>query len=191
MGDRFDNNYFLDVAWRECVLQRLLSYDREIDSMLDVACCVGWYIGRLRRQGFRAKYQGVDITPNFVERARRANPQAVFEVGDARRLRWADEAFDLVFAGGVLMHLAPADLPRAMKELFRVARQSVFIYTYGDTRRDRVEYDVRHQFFNIHYTLESLGRCVPDGWAMSDSAYRDDRYFVEFSRTRRVLDSAR
>jgi ubiquinone/menaquinone biosynthesis C-methylase UbiE len=190
LGDRFDNNYSLDFPWRECVIQRLLNYDGEIDSVLDVACCVGWYIGRLRRRGFRARYQGIDITPNFVERARRANPEEVFEVGDARHLKWAADAFDLVFAGGVLMHLDPADLPRTMNELFRVARQSVFIYTYGDTRRDRVEYDVRYKFFNVYYTLDSLKRCVPDGWAVSDRAYRDDRHFIEFSRTRRVLDSA-
>ena len=190
LGDCFDNNYSLDFPWRERVIQRLLDYDNEVDSMLDVACCVGWYIEKLRRRGFRAKYQGVDVTPNFVKRARRANPDEKFEVGDIRRLRWGDEAFDLVFAGGVLMHLDPADFFRAMSELFRVARKFVFIYAYGDQRRDRVEYDFKNGFFNVYYTLDTLKSCVPDNWTVSDNFYQDDRYFVEFVKSRGVIDLA-
>ncbi len=153
--------------------------------MLDVGCCIGWYVEKLRQRKFQARYYGVDITPNFVKRAQRANPNEEFEVGDVRRLRWSDGEFDLVFAGGVLMHLAPKDLCRAMSELFRIARKTVFIYTYGDRKRDRVEYDFKNEFFNVYYTLGTLKSCVPDGWEVSDNYFfQDERHFVEFSRPR-------
>lgn len=92
-------------------------------GILDVGCCGGMYAQPMIRAG--ARYTGVDVTPKFVESARKRNPGVPFEVADARSLPFADNAFDIVFCGGVLQHLVEPEV--VAKELHRVASQTVFV----------------------------------------------------------------
>jgi hypothetical protein len=48
-------------------------------------------------------------------------------VGDARRLPFADGAFDVVLALDVLEHIEPADRPRVIDELVRTGRRRVIV----------------------------------------------------------------
>ena len=48
----------------------------------------------------------------------------------AYALPFADGAFDLVFTCGVLIHLTPDDLPRALAEIGRVSGRHVWIGEY-------------------------------------------------------------
>ena len=66
--------------------------------MLDLATGTGW-AARLAAAG-GAKVVGVDIGADLIEaakeRARQANLDIEFEVGDAEQLRFHDESFDVV-----------------------------------------------------------------------------------------------
>lgn len=55
-------------------------------EVLDVGCATGELCGYLARKGFRPT--GVDLTPPFIEAARRKFPDVRFEVGDMRALRF-------------------------------------------------------------------------------------------------------
>jgi ubiquinone/menaquinone biosynthesis C-methylase UbiE len=45
---------------------------------------------------------------------------------NAFNLPFEDGFFDLVFTSGVLIHIAPADLPRALDEIHRCSRSYIF-----------------------------------------------------------------
>ncbi len=85
---------------------------------LDAACGTGRHARRLVDLGWTVT--GVDLTPEMLEHARAAVPEATFEEGDLRALPAPDASFDAVVCGLALAHL-PDPLP-ALAELARVLR---------------------------------------------------------------------
>jgi ubiquinone/menaquinone biosynthesis C-methylase UbiE len=135
-------------------------------TVLDVGGGAGVYALPLAREGYSVHL--IDAVPLHVEQAREASalqrdsPLASAQVGDARRLVWADNSVDAVLLLGPLYHLTSRDdRLRALKEAYRVvspggvvaaAAISRFASTYDgllrgfleDTRfQDIVERDVR------------------------------------------------
>lgn len=94
--------------------------------LLDVGC--NW--GRWTIAAARAGYRAVGIDPSFeaIVAARRIAAQlgvegARYVVADARRLPFADEAFDVVFSYGVLQHFSKSDVAVSADEIRRVTRR--------------------------------------------------------------------
>jgi SAM-dependent methyltransferase len=85
---------------------------------LDAACGTGRHARRLVELGHQVT--GVDLTPEMLELAAAAVPEATFHVGDLLDLPVADAAFELVVSGLALAHVA--DLGAAVRELARVLR---------------------------------------------------------------------
>lgn len=80
----------------------------------------------------------VDANPQVSRVARRATERhATIEVvdGDARRLPFTDDSFDVAHCSLLLHHLDPDDAVAALRELARVSRSGVVV---NDLRRGRV-----------------------------------------------------
>jgi SAM-dependent methyltransferase len=89
-------------------------------TLLEVGCGSGYYadvFDTLLAGGVR--YTGVDYSGAMIARARARAPAGAFEVADATKLPYADNAFDIVFNGVSLMHIL--DYPAAIVEAARVA----------------------------------------------------------------------
>jgi len=63
----------------------------------------------------------------MIARARTHYPATTFEVADATKLRYADNAFDIAFNGVSLMHIV--DYPAAIREAARVASRFCILHT--------------------------------------------------------------
>jgi SAM-dependent methyltransferase len=85
---------------------------------LDAACGTGRHARRLAELGHEVV--GVDVSPEMLERARAAVPQATFHEGDLRALDEPDASFDLVVCGLALAHLP--DLGAGVAELARLLK---------------------------------------------------------------------
>ena len=114
--------------WRYPALRRLLGrMEAHLDAaagrrVLDLGCGRGERSVDLLGRG--ARVDGIDISPVYVgqaEAAARAAGHAperfAFVAGDAHRLPYDDQTFDLVVGDGILHHL---DLDRALGEVHRV-----------------------------------------------------------------------
>ena len=73
---------------------------------------------------------GVDLAPAMVEAARRRHPELTFAEGDAERLPFADDEFDVVLGAFVVNHLP--DPERGVAELRRVARGRVALAMWAE-----------------------------------------------------------
>ena len=85
---------------------------------LDVACGPGFLAGNAASRG--ADSEGLDFAATMVEKAKVNYPGVKFTVGDAERLPYEDESFDLVACSFGLLHLAQPE--RAIHEAYRVLR---------------------------------------------------------------------
>lgn len=99
-------------------------------SALEVGCNIGRNL--LAVQHFIDVIHAVEPNAEAVS-AVREDPAlagvAVLE-GDGFNLPYADGSIDLVFTSGVLIHVAPEDLPRITDEIVRVARHYVLCIEY-------------------------------------------------------------
>jgi pseudaminic acid biosynthesis-associated methylase len=107
--------------------------------ILEVGCNAGNQLLALWGAGF-SNLTGLEIQPYAAELARARVPGAEIVVGSALELPFPDGAFDLVVTNGVLIHIAPSDLPRVLSEIVRCSRALVWGAEYYSPEPVEVNY---------------------------------------------------
>jgi len=161
------DNKFTESGWlnyRLNIVEWVLSIQDGHENMLDTGCHIGHFIEELKRRGYKKRYQGIDITPKFIERARERMPKESFDIGDVRQLDFPDKSFDLVMCVGVLMHLP--DIKDPLAHIFRIARKYVLLSTYGSTKETYRRHDAKNGFLNHFYSKASIMAEVPPNWEL-------------------------
>jgi pseudaminic acid biosynthesis-associated methylase len=97
--------------------------------ILEVGCNLGNQLLLLREMGF-TNLHGIEIQSYALDRAKERLAGAVLTQASAFQIPYPDCSFDLVFTSGVLIHIAPADLPVALAEIHRCARKWVWGFEY-------------------------------------------------------------
>ena len=145
----------LGVTRSELNEEFLGDLDRDI-SILEVGCNIGNQLALLHKMGF-TNLHGVDVQSFALEHAAKRCPFATLQRASALELPFADRHFDLVFTAGVLIHIAPEDLPIAMTEITRCAKSFVWGYEfYADSIRE-VEYRGHNELhWNGDYVAQFL-----------------------------------
>ncbi len=91
---------------------------RRPGTVLDLGCGPGHYTGYLRSLGVEAV--GIDMVPEFVEHARRADPDGDYRIGEMRELAFDDRTVAGILVWYSLIHLPPPELDGVLRELRRV-----------------------------------------------------------------------
>ncbi|MFB6303996.1 MAG: class I SAM-dependent methyltransferase [Haloferacaceae archaeon] len=144
--------------------------DREV---LEIACGTGRFTVMLAERG--ADIAGLDISSAMLaqgrEKARRAGVADHIEFlrGDAARLPFPDDSFDVVFAMR-FFHLA--DTPaKFLTEMARVARERVFFDTFNDASA-RVIYNWLLPMGSRLYSRDEVARLVDEaGLELADQEH--------------------
>jgi ubiquinone/menaquinone biosynthesis C-methylase UbiE len=126
----------------------------------DVGCGPGHVSAWLTSHGSSAV--GIDLSPAMVAVGRREYPEVEFREGDLLDLPAADGEFGAVVALYSIIHLEPAQLPRALQEICRVLRPSglalVAFHVGSEVRHlDQwwgVEVDVDFRFLEMPHVAE-------------------------------------
>ena len=126
------NRLFGGTAQSMAAIRRLIG-DRRDASILDAGTGRADMPAAFARAGWRTV--GVDANPDVVVIARRVTagePAIEIVEGDAQRLPFADDAFDVAHCSLLVHHLNPDDAVATLRELARVARLGVVV---NDLRR--------------------------------------------------------
>jgi pseudaminic acid biosynthesis-associated methylase len=107
--------------------------------VVEVGCNVGWNLEYLRRLGASELY-AVEPQAYAVARARARAPEFGVLQGSAFDLPFKDNFADLAFTSGVLIHIAPEDIARAMAEIFRVSKRYIVAIEYDASIEQAVAY---------------------------------------------------
>lgn len=135
-------------------------------DVLDVGCGGGIEYESLKKRGVDIIYWGVDYSENAIKACKEMFPEADFEVGDARGLRFPDSAFDVVMVRHCLEHVD--DWRKVISEAFRVARKAVILIlwvepVFGETKVEERGGDAFYVKFNkddLEGALDAYGPFV-------------------------------
>ncbi len=108
-------------------------------KILEVGCNVGNQLLLLERMGF-TNLHGIEIQEYAIERATARLPSAKLSEASAFEIPFPDSYFDVVFTSGVLIHIAPEDLQRAIAEMLRCTSAYVWGLEYYADKPTPVEY---------------------------------------------------
>jgi pseudaminic acid biosynthesis-associated methylase len=110
-----------------------------IKNILEVGCNIGNQLNLLQTQGYKNLY-GIEIQSDAVERAKEYTKGINIVEGSAFDLPFRDNFFDLVFTAGVLIHISPDDIGRAMDEIYRVSDKYIWGYEYFSEEHVSIDY---------------------------------------------------
>lgn len=128
-----DSKNFWNKVWRGEVegnsYSNYVGYlfdDRRLTGkrVLDVGCGPAGDLVRICRDSGDTSYVGLDISEEAILQARKRFPEKSFIIGDAVKLPFKDNTFELVFSLDTLPILG-ADARRAMRELVRVSSDTI------------------------------------------------------------------
>jgi pseudaminic acid biosynthesis-associated methylase len=109
-------------------------------SVLEIGCSIGRNLVALRN--LISEIYGIDPNTQAIELASEmlAGSGVKVQEGNAFELPFEDHSIDLVFTSGVLIHIAPDDLPRATDEIMRVAKHYIVCIEYFSHKPEQVPY---------------------------------------------------
>lgn len=124
---------------RRAINQTFLQDISKTASFLEVGCNTGNQLLLLHDMGY-SNLSGVELQPYAIDLARKRLPQASLSLGTALSLPHEDASFEVVFTSGVLIHISPDDLPRALDEIHRCSRAFIWGVEYFSSNTVEVPY---------------------------------------------------
>lgn len=149
-----------DITRTELNREFIDDFDRDL-TILEVGCNVGAQISCLNEMGFR-NLHGIEIQEYAVTQAADSNPGSEFVQGDALHLPFEDDAFDLVFTSGVLIHISPEHIEQAMREVARCASSYVWGYEYYADEYTEIQYHDHEEILWKTDFCEFYADTIPD-----------------------------
>ena len=127
------------------------------DVVLDVGCGFGDFLDYLKQIGIRIDYTGIDIMPEFIEKAIVTHPDGKFEMRDFFEEKFAAQSFDYVVCSQVMnLKIDGLDTKvlaqKFLEEMFRLARKGVscdFVTDYVDYKEDYLTYHSPEEVFTV------------------------------------------
>jgi pseudaminic acid biosynthesis-associated methylase len=137
-GAAYTDRNDVEKPERVATWRRILA-GRPVERALEVGCNIGWKLRYLRTCGVGDVW-GIEPQRYAIERARQRSPELTLLPGTAFDLPFKDGWFDLSFTSGVLIHIGPEQLGRALDELYRVTRRWLVVIEYDHPSELAVDY---------------------------------------------------
>ncbi|MBA7689247.1 hypothetical protein ES703_97751 [subsurface metagenome] len=87
----------------------------------------------------------------------RENKENNFAVGNIFDILYKDNYFDLILTAGVLIHINPEDLLKALKEIFRVTKKYYLMLEYNEDYKEfKISIPVSFFFFVLWHISREI-----------------------------------
>jgi pseudaminic acid biosynthesis-associated methylase len=120
------DNLFLDVMPRS-------------SKILEIGSNIGNQLAYLQKMGFKDLY-GIEPQQYAVEFSKKRTAGINIIHADAFDVPFKDKYFDVVFTSGVLIHINPKDIVRALKEIYRCSKKYIWGFEYYSDKYTEVVY---------------------------------------------------
>jgi pseudaminic acid biosynthesis-associated methylase len=113
--------------------------DLKIDNILEVGSNTGNQLLVLQNSGFKNLY-GIELMPYAVEASKNRTEGINLIQGSAFDVPFKDNYFDLIFTSGVLIHISPQDVEKAITEIYRCSKRYIWGFEYFSEEYTTVNY---------------------------------------------------
>jgi pseudaminic acid biosynthesis-associated methylase len=138
--DALDSLYMKNYGiTRTAINEEFLREIPKSASVLEVGCNAGNQLLLLQKMGYLS-LSGIEIQGYAIEIMRSRTQNIRLRQASVHSIPYPDDSFDLVFTSGVLIHIAPRDLPAAMDEIHRCARRFIWGTEYYAPHLTEVNY---------------------------------------------------
>ncbi|MDO8429616.1 MAG: class I SAM-dependent methyltransferase [Candidatus Daviesbacteria bacterium] len=113
------------------------------DLVLDIGCGPGYYVNFLDQFVHAV---GIDVSPDFIDVAKKEYPGKEFELGDMRHLKFANNFISGISAIASLLHIPKAEAPAVLIEFKRVLKSGskvVFLMKIPDVNYSGDGFEIR------------------------------------------------
>lgn len=109
-----------------------LNYDLSTVKLLEIGCGNGQWLTEFQMFGLlSANLAGIELDPERAEDAKTRITDADIKTGDAAKLPWPDDSFDMVFQSTVFTSVLDSEKRAEIaKEMMRVCKKDGFILWY-------------------------------------------------------------
>ena len=129
--------------------------------ILEVGCNIANQLLLLQQLGYQ-NLHGIEVQSYALDIARSRARGINLVESSAFDIPYKDGYFDLVFTAGVLIHIAPSDLPVALAEIYRCSRSFIMGAEYYAPKMTEVAYrDHSGLLWKMDFAQEFLSR-FPD-----------------------------
>ena len=102
------------------------------------------------KNGFRVI--GVDASRTLLKEAKKLVPRGIFLNKDLRKIRFPRHTFDGIWANAVLLHISRAEMPKVLRNLYRMLKPSGILHVLvkegkGEAYVKEVLSENRQRFF--------------------------------------------
>jgi|SRR3989338_1392184 len=124
--------------------------------ILEVGCNIGLQLLGLQTMGFKNLY-GIELQSYAVEKAKKITKGINIIQGSGFDIPFKDRYFDMVYTAGVLIHIAPDNLPKIISEMIRCSRKYVWGFEYYSAIKKEINYRGNKGFlWKMDYANEFL-----------------------------------
>jgi len=127
--DTLDQLYIDYYGISRTTLNEKVIGNLDVDGVLEVGCNVGNQLQLLKKMG-HTNLWGIELQSHVVEIARKRTRFINIAKGSAFDIPYKDNFFDLVFTSGLLMHIQPDDINKALDEIYRCTNRYIWGFEY-------------------------------------------------------------
>lgn len=129
-GDKkygYGGHYYNEKYWLRVVEDIISFYKLDNNSkILDIGCAKGFMLYEFKKILPNASLRGIDISEYAIKNCKEEVKNCL-QVGNAKKLNFADNTFDLVIAINTIHNLEEKECGDALKEIQRVSKKHSYI----------------------------------------------------------------
>jgi pseudaminic acid biosynthesis-associated methylase len=108
-------------------------------KILEVGSNIGNQLMLLQKMGFNNLY-GIEPQREAIELSKSRSVGINIIEGSAFDIPFKDRYFDLVFTSGVLIHIEPKNIKKAIKEIYRCSKRYIWGFEYYSEKYENIVY---------------------------------------------------
>ncbi|OIO80980.1 hypothetical protein AUJ84_02070 [Candidatus Pacearchaeota archaeon CG1_02_32_132] len=135
--DKLYIDYF-GISRTELNREFISNFDKSM-KILEVGCNTGMQLLNLKTLGF-GNLSGIDLSKAGLKTAKKNLPEANLIEASALDIPFKDGYFDLVFTSGVLIHIHPENVGKAVDEIYKLSKKYIWGYEYFSEKCEEIEY---------------------------------------------------